>query len=118
MATRPELHPDRAAAARITALLVEHGYPPDRVEDWWQEPRPDLGDRSPMDAWQDGEHEVLLRVVQLDYARSEWAVRRATANDAFMAHLRETITERDASPPARSLTRDDFLAETSDYASH
>src|SRR4051794_1469154 len=67
------------AAAAINDLLVKHGYPRDDVDSWWNSTYPGLGGRTPMQAWRDGDHELVDHVIRSDYAATEKSVAELVA---------------------------------------
>jgi hypothetical protein len=103
------LTPSETAAA-IEALLIDHGYPPDKVKDWWQER---LYSKVMNDqVWMLGEthsriwrrggpkaHAFLLEFVRAGYARSEASMRATLDSPEEMAELRAKIAELDAMYP-------------------
>lgn len=80
--------------SRINELLVQHGYPADRVDDWWSTPSPRLDGLTPRQAWAADEQEVL-RSVEAGYAASEDAARRLRNDATAMASLRRKTEELD-----------------------
>jgi hypothetical protein len=82
-------------AAAIDELLVKHGYPRDKVDSWWNSIYPRLGGRTPLQAWNDGEHELVDRVIREDYAASERAVERWRADPEAQEFTRRKIAELD-----------------------
>lgn len=81
------------AAAAIDDLLVKHGYPLDRVDGWWNSIYPGLGGRTPLQAWRDGDHQLVDHVIRADYARSERAVERLHADPEAMREIDLKIIE-------------------------
>ena len=95
MAIEPDADPmalQRKAAA-IDDLLVEHGYPRDKVDTWWNSIDPNLGGRTPMQAWRDGDHELVDRVIRDGYARSKRAWERWRSDPEAMALTDRKIAE-------------------------
>ena len=83
------------AAAAINDLLVQHGYPRDNVDSWWNSIYPGLDGRSPMQAWRDGDHLLVDRVIRSDYAATERSVAELVADPEAMEQTRRKIAELD-----------------------
>ena len=81
------------AAAAIDDLLVKHGYPRDKVDSWWNSIYPGLGGRTPLQAWRDGNHELVDHVIRADYARSERALEHLQADPQAMKEIDFKIAE-------------------------
>lgn len=82
-------------AAAINELLVQHGYPRDDVDSWWNSIYPGLGGRTPMQAWRDGDHLLVDRVIRGDYAATEKSVAELVADPDAMEFISHKISELD-----------------------
>jgi hypothetical protein len=80
-----DLEPGRLVAA-IHDLLIGHGYPPDRVTEWWTEGALSaLGGRTPRQAWDNHEYQKVYETIRDAYARSEEVGRRLDADPEHTA---------------------------------
>lgn len=97
MAIEPDADPQavQRVAAAINDLLIKHGYPPDRVDDWWNSIYPGLDGRTPTQAWLAGEYDLVWRVIDGDYAASQRAAEQLVADPEAMEYLRRKIAELD-----------------------
>jgi hypothetical protein len=83
------------AAAAINDLLVKHGYPRDHVDSWWNSVYSGLGGRTPAQAWRDGDHDLVDRVIRRDYAATERSVTELVADPEAMEFISRKIVELD-----------------------
>jgi hypothetical protein len=87
--------PSRIAAA-ITDLLIRHGYPPGRVDEWWNHASyAELGGHTPTSAWLLGEYEAVLHVVESTYAASEKSAHRTATDRRAVEQIRQKIADLD-----------------------
>lgn len=85
--------PGRVAAA-INDLLIRYGYPPDRVNSWWNDWAYDaLGGRTPTAAWLRGEYRQVWNMLRAAYAASEDAVKRLANDSTHAAIIEQRIAE-------------------------
>lgn len=94
MAVAPDdLEPGRIVAA-IHDLLIRHGYPPDRVTEWWTEATwSGLDGRTPRQAWDNHEYQKVYETIRDAYAATEEAIRRLDADPEHVARLDKRIAD-------------------------
>lgn len=85
--------PGRIAAA-ISDLLVRYGYPPERVDSWWNDSAYEaLGDRTPTAAWLNGEYRSVWNLLRAAYTASEDAAKRLANDSRHAAIIEQRIAE-------------------------
>jgi hypothetical protein len=88
-----KLTPSKCARA-INDLLIDHGYPPDRLDGWWSN---DVfaykAGMSPSEGFIRGQHAEVYRRLRKQYKQSAKAVRRLLADPERMADLRARAAE-------------------------
>ncbi len=83
--------PQRKAAA-INYLLGQIGLSDGRTTEWWNyQSYPELGDRTPTQAWLDGDEEGVRKLVDKWYADTQSAIDQHRSDPEFMATLRRKI---------------------------
>ena len=98
MAITPEVdfsdpEPGRIAAA-INDLLVRYGYPPDRVDSWWNDSVYEaLGGRTPTAAWLNGDYRSVWNLLRAAYAASEDAAKRRANDSRHAAVIEQRIVQ-------------------------
>jgi len=81
-------------AAALNHLLGEIGLTTPEQTRWWNlVAYPELGDRTPTQAWLAGDIEGVTALVKSWYAASEAAAVRAVSDPEFLAMLRKRIAE-------------------------
>jgi hypothetical protein len=85
--------PGRVAAA-INDLLIRYGYPPDRVNGWWNDWAYEaLDGRTPTAAWLRGEYRQVWNMIRATYAASDDAAKRLANDSAHAALIEQRIAE-------------------------
>jgi hypothetical protein len=85
--------PGRVAAA-INDLLIRYGYPPDRVNSWWNDWAYEaLDGRTPTAAWLRGEYRQVWKMILAAYAASEDAAKRLANDSGHAALIEQRIAE-------------------------
>lgn len=82
-------------------MLIDHGYPPDKVNGWWEERL--ISQSPPAEAWMLGETHsriwqrggqvFLLEYLRAGYAASEASLRATLNNPEDLAELRAKVAE-------------------------
>jgi len=81
-------------AAALNHLLGEIGLATPEQTRWWNfVTYPELGDRTPTQAWLAGDIENVTALVKSWYNASEEGARRAAADPEFLAMLRRRLSE-------------------------
>jgi hypothetical protein len=79
-------------AAAINYLLGQIGLSNGRETEWWNhQSYPELGDRTPTQAWLAGDEEGVRKLVDKWYAETRAAVDHHRSDPEFMAKIREKI---------------------------
>lgn len=85
--------PGRIAAA-INDLLIHYGYPPDRVNNWWNDWAYEaLGGKTPAAAWLRGGYRQVWDMIKAAYAASEDAAKRLASDSTHAALIEQRIAE-------------------------
>jgi hypothetical protein len=97
MPARALTYEDGVEAGRreiATAVLIQQ-IAEDRPGLWCNYlPVPELGDRTPTEAWQAGEHQAVRDLIAKWYAETEATGKRMRSNPAYMKLIEERIAER------------------------
>jgi hypothetical protein len=85
--------PARVAAA-INDLLIRYGYPPERVNSWWNDwAYQALDGRTPTAAWLRGEYRQVWNMIRGAYTASEDAAKRLANDSAHATFIEQRIAE-------------------------
>jgi hypothetical protein len=100
MATTDNGYESQRKAAAINCLLGQIGLSNGKETEWWNHRSyPELGDRTPTQAWLAGDEEGVRDLVDKWYADSQSAIDEHRRDPEFMAMLR-----RKAEAPRAKLT--------------
>ena len=89
MTTAENGYESRRKAAAINYLLGQIGLSDGRTPEWWNhQTYPELGGRTPTQAWLDGDEEGVRGLVDKWYADSQSGIDQRRRDPEFMAMLR------------------------------
>ena len=85
-------HESERKAAAINYLLGQIGLSNGRETEWWNhQAYPELGDRTPTQAWLAGDEEAVRKLVEDWYRATQAALDEHRQDPAFMQMLRDKI---------------------------
>jgi|SRR5580658_10465352 len=98
MITTPENgYESQRTAAAINYLLGQIGLSNGKETEWWNhQTYPELGGRTPTQAWLAGDEEAVRNLVDVWYQATQSAMDEHRRDPAFMADLRRKVDARRA----------------------
>jgi hypothetical protein len=84
----------RRVAVGINEILKGLGRQPEDINGWWNStPFPELGGKTPTQAWLSGDYDGVRRLVELLITRSVERTRQIAQDPEMMAFLREQLAK-------------------------
>ena len=92
MTTTENGYESQRQAAAINYLLGQIGLSDGRTTEWWNhQSYPELGDRTPTEAWLAGDEDGVRKLVDKWYADTESAIDQHRRDPEFMEMLRRKV---------------------------